>query len=522
MKIIVDDQTSLVSMSHNGATIDWYDFNRPNNWEHNPNELFTEINGFWASLPNETQDELWAIYLDVYDLFKVKMDVRILIEKLQPKFVFLLDELHSVESLGDYLQTVTIKYPDNVDEVFDSDLERKSRELTYTKSEYFDLVVATVALRAIMPIWESLLIELNPTGSRANFYASVDLLRTLIDTEFQDCPALKRLEVYVEAAYLNINKKPNKLSQLSVSVAGPGTDDLIYYLYSVVVCTRLMTTPINNKKPQVNLISAVYMRVKQDIRRLPDVFNERVAERRDDRMGLDGSDKIGYFESYSTRQRVSDEVPITNGEYLLKLKQFSARYNKDIPYSLVKECVNYFIELDFDVLNKDVFLTQIIVAPTIMHASIPDIDNRRAMMNAMGLATAAMIHYGLHDVAKILVMRPIENEECEEVFTPMLPVSPQLIEKLDIYYPYRRPSSNSSSKNPKRVNMGILSIDEYCTFFVTNRWKIEANKTLLDLLQCEAGEWQIPRHIKTKLAEAYVIINEHLKKEFDVCEYYSL
>ena len=362
-------------------------------------QLLFDINGYWASKPEEWQDDAFECYGRILKVIDSTRDGSSLSPALVPLVAELMDVYHDLDDVADYMEDVKLVYPPSVPEYFDSAQGRHHRVLTYTKKEYYGLACLTVALRAMLPVWTGYRAALPKDMERSRVYIELEILRTLKDSRMSEHDFMQRLAEYVGGVYASIDHS----SELSSIVTGIGSSDIPNYLFASAICNKLTTTMLNAPSDSnTSLVTAMYTKVKQDAQHLADKLGTKVLVRNDNRMG-DDDDKIGYFESFSARQRVANDIIIGNQVYLYRHQKVRADLDPDIPKALVATCLDSFIKMGRDVpilggdnrLPLHQTLVQWVMSPVLMPRAIPNI-NRKAMLRAMAITQAALFTWGFN------------------------------------------------------------------------------------------------------------------------------
>lgn len=338
-------------------------------------------------------------------------------------------------------------------------------------------------------------------------YGVLDTLRTLQLTNFIVDEPMDRLKKYVDMAY---EHQPERNHELSSVVAGISSTEIPNYIFGSVIANRLITTPVDDRGSKTTLISSVFMRVRQDTQQLAQKFKQRVIGRSETRMGDSEDDKIGYLESYSVRQDVSDDIYLVNQVYLMDYRKARRHLDDSIPSALVKACIESLERHPPRPIRKEQStLVQWVLSNIVMPRAIPHI-NREAMLNAMGLTQAALLHWGFPEIASVISMHPLklEDDMINSNLIQFLPIEKDMKEQLANVYPYSRPQRD---KSPVNLIAGYLAIESYATLFDNSRWEIRADEEIARKLHVNIGE--VRPHIKLKnfLAELLVMLHRNFR-----------
>lgn len=519
-------------ITHGGETLRWGMFKPPQCWWRGVDEddadsgredescsrsdrvdqLLIDLNGYWTSHDEEWQKKAFESYKAILALIDKSRDGGSLANSLVPLVADLMDNYHDMDEIAEYLEKQDLVYPPSVPEVFDSAQGRHHRVLTYTKSEYFGLACLTVGIRALLPVWTGYRAALPKDMERSRVYIELEILRTLRESQVCEHHYMQRLMDYVDGVYNSIDKS----AELSSVVAGIGSSEIPNYLFASAICNKLTTTMLNaTPGSNTSLVTAMYTKVKQDAQHLADKLGTKVMVRRENRMGGDdGEDKIGYFESYSARQRVSNDIIIGNQVYMYDIRRLRSDLDPSIDKKLVAMCRDSLnsVSKNFIILGGDSrmpihqTLVQWVLSSTIMMRSVPNI-NRKAMLNAMAVTQAALITWGFPDIAILLSTRIRSDEDWspEEV----IPLSSKAKAQLDALYKFTRPmdTSNSRSKNARPVSGGYASVETYTDILVSHPLEVVGSDKLLTELKYKSGMPVVVPTIRYQLAELLIAIN---------------
>ena len=125
-------------------------------------ELFEEINEFIARLPKEKRLELYECYarletiLDTYGEFAPSETESDTLDSLLAEVVTGIFDIVLFDELREYVvNNPKIKLPPELSDVYvtSDKITPIYMERTYRKSEYIDLVAASLGLRCMVPVW---------------------------------------------------------------------------------------------------------------------------------------------------------------------------------------------------------------------------------------------------------------------------------------------------------------------------------------------------------------------------------
>ena len=117
-------------------------------------DIFEQINGYWARLPQANQDKIFVIYKRIREVFDQFYDTNELTMALYTLVRDLYEE-HDLVAIRHWIDFYSnLSVPSSVEEKFSGEQDSsKTRERTYLKEDYMWLVTLSVAIRVMIPIW---------------------------------------------------------------------------------------------------------------------------------------------------------------------------------------------------------------------------------------------------------------------------------------------------------------------------------------------------------------------------------
>ncbi len=472
--------------------------------------MFTEINGYWNTLDKKELDLLFAIYMDAYDdIIESPTDserhlrVRESIEKI-------VDGYHKFENVEEFMADKPVVPTKNVKESFDSSIHDSiSRQTTYIMSEYRQLATLTVIFRAIAPIWNlSGRMTTVPNEKAGKVYYEMEMFSTLANTELLTTDAFLRLEEFVNAQWdkweNGKNKQDAKGSILSSVVAGLGTSDIPHYLLATSVVNKLAVREINTFRDEGDLITHVWQRIDTEVKKLAVKF-ARLKAKVSKRLGED-EDKTGYLDSFRTREKTRRDVYILAQYYLYDYRAVKRALDDEIPASLVKACIDSFNKhKPSPIRPAQKVMVQWVLSKIVHHRAIPHVD-RHAMINAMGVVQAALIHWRMRHNAALMSASPAPvDDDGILITTPLDAVSIDVRQRLSEVYPYYRHSKNTTAR--RQLCPGLQATEEFTKLFADQEWVLNCTPKLEEELRQKCGVFKPASSLKSEVAELLIKIN---------------
>ena len=183
--------------------------------------VYSEINRFLQTLPDEQKLQIFNVYKRVLAEIRMSSDFN----RLTDSITAMTSELYNlvdIQRLENWVYGFNkINYPTSVSAAVGQDL---NPEKTYIRADYDALVILTIALRFMLPIWgEYQTITLPTVKGKWKEYVAA---RLLTNTTLINHRSVQRLSVFIENHILPTAKKEAAI------IAGLGTEEVPEWLLS--------------------------------------------------------------------------------------------------------------------------------------------------------------------------------------------------------------------------------------------------------------------------------------------------
>ena len=452
---------------------------------------FKEINSYWNSLTKSEAKSLFEIYRQVHELVMCNMDVDVKV------FRTILDDMHPEEHIIDHIDKIA--YPKNATEVFIPH-KHYTVEETYTRGEYRQLAILAIRLRALMPILAMEgMFQHQKTGQGASvMFKALAFMAKLEDCEISNSDGFERLKVYIEATSQKIleTKRSNVIGSI---LDGIGTSDLPQYLMGVGIILGVVPTSITSQ--QTNLAKAVNNKIsdeltKKIIRRF-NITDERPGEK----MAQGEDSKMGYFETYQSRQEVPDMIPMMNGVWALDYRKARHAMGIESKPSLIKSAIDSATKNPYSQFTPvHRFIIRAAMRRHVLHQTIQDISFD-LITHMVGLTQIFLIEHKLFGLARLLSsdVKDVKSsgDEIQYNRVNVNSLDKNTIEFLDRYYTNSVPNPRGSSW----VKPYVLSIDAQTNHLNQYFWEQKASKDMCALLGTENGKFTPTADFKNELGQ---------------------
>jgi hypothetical protein len=502
MKIEALDSTgeyfSVIVIEHNGEKLEWNanDYERGN--DRSSDSVFKHINQYFNYLPIERQNNIWESFKRIKNVMKEIFDVERMHQYLKDEIGI----LYSYMPLEEMTVWVKVKsdifIPLNIKENYEPG---DPVERTYIKKDYMDLIVFSLALRPMVPIWS----EYNSIvkGVIGNHYKEYQSLGILSKTELlksgdkDNVTAIDKLRTYIEITANIITDSGTDGRPDAAILGGLGTEELPDWLLALSIVRRVGISDLDGNSDKGSIIANVYRYITNTIKSLDKRFKGKI--RNKDKPTGDDDDNASVIEGYKVKQEQSDGDLVTLSVYSERIEDIIFRLQPDIDKRILDLCLNNVKTFnDWNINQHQITLTQWVMDPVIPSRGIPYL-NKQALLKVMAISQAVLWHRGFYDLAKLITARAhsIEGDDTRTfiAYEGRTLIPKQLMEELDVLYPYYPKLQNKQQGN-RKSNPASKAIDILSKDLIKEEWLLSCP------IELSGGDQKMitPPHIKEQLA----------------------
>lgn len=469
------------------------------------NILFTEINGYLCSLPEASQAKIYAAYVEIRTLMKLRSRISEIEADVTAQVKTIYEEITEEGLTRWFRYNRRVIYPTTCPEMHDPDDQFPQK--TYLRSDYLALAIYAVRLRPMIAIWgEYVRLVRVETGNNLKEYISFFILAK---TDMLRSEAYLRLMGYIE----NIKNFKTFISNPAASVEESlSSSELADWLIYITIFRRLTCGAIDTDEKNAHLTSSVHTYVSFIIERSESRFGQfRWKKSPQERSGDDGEKPI--TDSYRSRQEVSIGDMAIDTVYLSKRADVALDVDPTIPFELIEAMIGEKIEENIQ--SFQVILCQLVLSLVMSPYSINTILARREQ--GISVEAVKVIHNPLHDALVItkvvlwhwgyhmlsLLTTAVELHEDDRMEESIDQISRAMVTELNQYFPYPL----KSGTNDRQRNIAYLEITELSKLIGQKAWdvsmpnaiKVEGMKYLDPL-----GKMYTPTDLQEQLAKLVI------------------
>lgn len=437
-----------------------------------PENPFFHINKYWDGLSEDKQDALFHLYEQAAGMFESYRDWRQLSEGIS-LIVVELFKFHDLAYLKQWISFKTdISIPSVIPTEFVEDIDSKnSREKTYTKPEYAELLALSLMLRCLIPIWgDYIFCTRSEFGNREKEKQAFNLI---IRSGILSTPVFQRLENYI-TAILPSDRADDKSIE-----SGTSSEDYARTLLALVCVKRLCVAQLKPVEATAHLCTAIHNYVTQRTDSKSSQPEETIRPKKPG--GGDGDEnKLSTAEQYHGS---ADKSPGDLMEMEVFFKDIYGNVQsvfQNVDHIELANALNKWQEL----VGKEITPVQMalvghILSP-IMSAHALQYQPLELQLKSIKAAETILLSKGHHYLA-FWISSFISNSESVmsvTASTKPMKLAQELQDELLKHYPFQIQSGYG--KNIRTEYYILTTLDQYVEVICSNNWKPTACQNALD------------------------------------------
>lgn len=484
MKAVIQDiftgSMPVVAIEHEGQEIKFSascfgkkSFTRDNTGYDNNYDVFKEINGYWAFIPKEVQDRIFSLYKDINLIFDDALDSRYLNTRLNDKVVELVN-IHDFELVKNWVMFRSgIQIPIGIKSEYQDHIDQKgSRDQTYIRTDYIELITLALILRVMVPVWgEHILNNRKESGNRFKEYYAFKLLRytNLIKTAAYD-----KLRLYID-----ITVGEDRNNRLSI-INGISSEDFPEWMLALVSIRRLCVGDISGvgMDPGATLVSSIWKFITQKTKPADSTGDNIVNVKEDTENTPDLYDKLSRLEWYKIKYRISlgemAEMELAVSDY----RRVANRLCPSMPDEILERCIASSRELmNHRLLECQLTIMRWVVKPVISARGVLYL-NKELIVKLLGVTQAVLWMRGHQYLSLQCTSRVKISDNQYHVSSTESKgrLTKENLAELDRLFPYQKTpktTKQATTIKPKTTNLAVKSIDtltdnlSMCTWIMT-------------------------------------------------------
>ncbi len=487
-------------LEHNGHTINWKLTPLGRSTIRSP-AIFNQLNIYVGLFTDEVRDNLFELYKDAYEIIYNNSDQH-------SKHTQLTNKLNEILKYFDYDSLVKwcsynpiLPVPHNFDNTYVENIDKfTTRDRTYTKPDYVELLAMTIGLRSILPIWtEYLEIAVNFVGKK---HKEDYVFKTISKNFYYTCPAMLKLTRYIEASTKGLSETKESI------LNGISSEDFINIMLAIVVIRRVCVADLGDSSVSHNLVTYLFKFIDQKKKEIED-SNKANTKPKDANEGSgDKKDKLSNLELFKIKEETSIGDLVCIEKSFSDFNKIIASVSPDIDVELLKNSIRTSSALsslplyDTQITMLQWFYKNIITPKSFMHLPKPTI------VMLIALAEATLLQNELYFPAILISMTPIRNKETLTTESgSRARLTAEILTKLNELFPFNK-VVRMNGREKKNINYAVEAIDLMVEKLVEVPWKstmgINTFRQITGSTSANNTRFLIPHTIKLDLANLII------------------
>lgn len=394
------------------------------------NPTFTrDANELLAFAPEQTQSAMFEIYRQLHAMLSpVSKTTPVSLDRLKEQVA------SQVQALYELLPYSKVEYwvrmhskitlPQNLEDSVPVD---GNRDKTFTLDDYRHLVVLTVLLRFIVPVWGEYLRILEKLTTKQ--YKELVCLKLLTRSYIMDSESVaivaklcRYLEVSIDS---DADAKAAIIDRLS-------TEELPEWLMGLVLVRRISVAVIDAVPARGNLVSNIYGYLKTNALR---DLNARFGGIREKTPEGQDREETSALENHKLKQhRPASDRCLVN-IFSERIYDVAFALDKTIPMHLVLACQKAFDYNAFSIEEHHPILCKLILQRVISPHAVGTLTYNN-LINALVACMSALWHWGHYEVALLCNAQPTNMEDFMIEEDGKMRIPADVLEKLNALYPF--------------------------------------------------------------------------------------
>ncbi len=317
MRLFINSQTGDLVIEHLGKKLEWRAIKSVEQKEF---DIFKEINEYWKFCDIDKQNKIFDIYQRIHAIFSeyihqnVTIDVSETIPQLRPVVAELFEQHKQEDVFNWYRYHSGIAMPTSIPALYDeSEGRSRTRDQTYDRPDYERLIVLSVSIRCMIPIWGEFIIRTEGVvGNHLKEYWAMTLLH---DANIMSCAAMVRLRRYIDAMVERAS------IDLSVSLKITSVENFNDWMLSLTAVRRLTRGDLRVGAANTNLAAFIYGFLKMKLEGMKNAAGE-VKIKKPISASTEGENNLSDLEGFKIKQAVTTDAVQIGPEYLKRNMEY--------------------------------------------------------------------------------------------------------------------------------------------------------------------------------------------------------
>lgn len=354
----------------------------------NPN-LFQGINRYWSTRQPEVIREWETLYRQVFEIFKEHERPKETIQLLSP----LIERMFQLMNWDHFRIWAMMHGNIAMQNGIKDKLDDKDKEgLTYYTQDYEDLMIFSIMLKSIMPIWGIFHNEYTEIiGKHSVHISAYNLIRSVTTINL---PPIIKLDSYIQ------HFVQNKVDTVGFSlISGIGTEEIPTLLMAHALIKKVIVFDAEDMSSSI---------IKNVYHLLTERCNEINRTKPKEKVDTEGNvNDASASDMYKIIQRIPPSVSAMIEYYTQDIPKMIRDIDNTVPELLINKYMNINSELTFQPYHLQIIG---VICNRILSARSLHLINYRSLVAVSKAAACIAEHWGFLEVSELLLVTPTKRD----------------------------------------------------------------------------------------------------------------
>lgn len=405
-------------------------------------DVFAEINQYWATLTKEAQDRIFEAYRASQEIFDNLLSGDEHENRLMQVVRTITNE-HKLDDLRHWIERYSdLQVPESCAAEFKENIDlNNTREKTYTRNDYLELVSLAIGMRALIPV---LGVAINEARQKVgNDYKEEYAFKLLQESAYMVSSPMKKLKQYIEAFLRDTVLDPKRILSGVTSESYPT-------MLCARICIKRLTVGDIRGKDREHMISFMHLEISTRFDSRNSDVGTNVKEKRLPEIAGEADNKGSTLERYRIKTELSIgditelEFAVNDPYSLLDSICPGDTLVDGIPYDKSIDLTDALTHttplLSFKVYNPTITLLQWLFKDIISPRGLPYLSKNK-IIQLIAVGEVVLWHNDFKYLAALLSSHVVKGGNDVMLVSPMdsrYRIPQELLDEVEYYFPYKR------------------------------------------------------------------------------------
>ena len=497
-----------IRITHQDRSIDWH-LSSLGRSVVKTNTIFDQLNKFFLTLDKNTKDILFQCMEDIYNDIDSTLPFPLMFKSVKAKISTFLSYFIFQDVVNFVNFNSEIIIPSSFKDSFVSDITKNiTRDKTYTRKDYIELVALVLILKAVLPVFSHYMTVIE--GEVGKQYKEDYVFSIIEKSVYEESKPLVKLKTYIEATLSN----GNQLSTTHLIMQGITYEEYIDILLAKTIIRKLLVSDLGgvdqygNLKidDNHNLITYTYKFMTQ-LKRDNEKVN--IGEKKDLSGAGTSDSSLSILEEFRLQHNISIGDILSLEYFIRDIYELAKIIDPTLPISELQEYLKEAQLLE----NEMIYEPQIRILQTLFKKYIPPMSlphlSKQKILELIALGQSLLWKNQIKVIS--LLLGSVTKSSSVTIMSSTgskTRIDPELVNEITTLFPFSYTLRDTKEKKPKVANPVLEDIDVLSKQFSDHVWYSNAPlERIRDALQDPNygdNRVMIPSYIRNEIARLFI------------------